>query len=520
MVIGAGLGGLCAAALLARRGMDVLVLEAHSIPGGAAHAWERDGYTFESGPSLYSGMSDRPSDNPIGQVLHALEEELPCEKYNTWMVHMPEDDESAMGSFLTSIGDDGASFKEALRKYRGERAVREWEALLSIMSPLAAASGAVPAMAVREDFGNLLTIGRCLLKNWRALDLDAVRSLAKPFADVMDDVITDPFLKNWMDMLCFLLSGRKADGTLAAEIGFMFGEWYKPSACLEFPKGGSGAIVDALVRGLKKNGGALRLGAEVEEIITDGGGRATGVRMRRGGAIVRARRAVVSNASIWDTGRMLTDEVDKERLASTTGQTRRCESFVHLHLGIDATGLPEDLQMHHIFVKDWELGVDSPQNLCLVSIPSVIDPTLSPPGKHVIHAYTPGTEPYEIWEHLDRSSDEYKALKRARSEILFEAVEKAIPDVRDRIEIEMIGTPLTHKRFLRRCDGTYGGYGWVGGSSTAVAPSSGTGIDGLLCVGDSMFPGPGVPAVAAGGAILANSLSPVMEHYALLEKVL
>ena len=125
-----------------------------------------------------------------------------------------------------------------------------------------------------------------------------------------------------------------------------------------------------------------------------------------------------------------------------------------------------------------------------------------------------------MWERLDRSSEEYKRLKRERSEILYEAVRRAIPDVRDRVEIEMIGTPLTHKRFLRRDEGTYGGHGWVGGDSTAISPSAETGVDGLYCVGDSMFPGPGVPAVAAGGAILANSLTPVLEHYSLLEKVL
>ena len=273
------------------------------------------------------------------------------------------------------------------------------------------------------------------------------------------------------------------------------------------------------MRGLEKNGGRLRLGAEVEEIITDGDGRAAGVRLRRGGS-VRARRAVVSNASVWDTSRLLSDGAARERLAPLTSATARCESFVHLHLGIDAAGLPEDLEMHHIFVKDWALGVDAPQNLCLVSIPSIIDPSLAPPGKAVIHAYTPGTEPFAVWERLDRSSEEYKRLKRERSEILYEAVRRAIPDVRDRVEIEMIGTPLTHKRFLRRDEGTYGGHGWVGGDSTAISPSAETGVDGLYCVGDSMFPGPGVPAVAAGGAILANSLTPVLEHYSLLEKVL
>jgi hypothetical protein len=50
-----------------------------------------------------------------------------------------------------------------------------------------------------------------------------------------------------MDLLCFLLSGKPANGTLTAEIGFMFDDWFRPNAMLEFPIGGSGAIVDCLV---------------------------------------------------------------------------------------------------------------------------------------------------------------------------------------------------------------------------------------------------------------------------------
>lgn len=107
-------------------------------------------------------------------------------------------------------------------------------------------------------------------------------------------------------------------------------------------------------------------------------------------------------------------------------------------------------------------GVEAPQNVVLVSIASVLDPSLAPSGKHVIHAYTPGNEPYGPWEGLDRTSPEYKALKEERSQVLWRAVEKAIPDVRKRVEVEMVGTPLTQARFLRRDRGTYGGYGWVG----------------------------------------------------------
>ncbi len=60
--------------------------------------------------------------------------------------------------------------------------------------------------------------------------------------------MTDPFILNWLDLLCFLLSGLPASGTIAAEVAFMFNEWYRPDCKLEFPRGGSQAMVGALVR--------------------------------------------------------------------------------------------------------------------------------------------------------------------------------------------------------------------------------------------------------------------------------
>ena len=96
VVIGGGLGGLCAGALLAKYGLRVTVCESHSIPGGAAHAWHRDGYTFESGPSLYSGMTARPSMNPIGQVRIHTQRTVPskshggCRRDLPWAVPLLE----------------------------------------------------------------------------------------------------------------------------------------------------------------------------------------------------------------------------------------------------------------------------------------------------------------------------------------------------------------------------------------------------------------------------------------------
>lgn len=61
----------------------------------------------------------------------------------------------------------------------------------------------------------------------------------------------------------------------------MFGEWYKPGCMLEYPLGGTGAIIDALVRGLKKHKGRLLLSSHVDTILIEGG-RAVGVKLRNG----------------------------------------------------------------------------------------------------------------------------------------------------------------------------------------------------------------------------------------------
>lgn len=58
----------------------------------------------------------------------------------------------------------------------------------------------------------------------------------------------------------------------------------------------------------------------------------------------------------------------------------------------------------------------------------------------MIHAYLPATEPYELWASFKRGSPEYMAFKRERSECLYRAIEKFIPDIRERVELEMIGS--------------------------------------------------------------------------------
>ncbi|XP_031127397.1 prolycopene isomerase 1, chloroplastic isoform X2 [Ipomoea triloba] len=499
VVIGSGIAGLCCAGLLARYQQDVLVLESHDVPGGAAHSFDIKGYKFDSGPSLFSGFQSRgPQANPLAQVLDALGESIPCTKYDSWMVYIPE------GEFLSRIGPT-EFFKDAIL-------------------PMSAAAMALPPLSIRGDLGILSTAAAryapSLLKSFAQMGpqgaLGATK-LLRPFSEIIDSLgLKDPFIRNWLDLLAFLLAGVKTNGILSAEMVYMFSEWYKPGCTLEYPLHGSGAIVDALVRGLQKFGGRISLKSHVENIVVENG-RATGVKLRSG-QFVRAKKAVVSNASMWDTLNLLPKDVVPKTYQDRIKNTPQCESFMHLHLGFNAEGIRDDLGIHHIVVNDWETGVDADQNVVLISVPSVLSPNLAPPGKHILHAYTPGTEPFEIWEGLDRKSSEYKNLKAERSEVMWKAVERALGPgfSRDKCEVKLVGTPLTHQRFLRRNRGTYGP-AILAGKDTF--PGHSTPIPQLLCCGDSTFPGIGVPAVAASGAIVANSLVSVSQHSQLLDAV-
>ncbi|MGK7939702.1 MAG: phytoene desaturase family protein [Crocosphaera sp.] len=505
IVIGSGIGGLSCGALLAHYGFKVTVCESHSLAGGAAHSFKRGGFIFDSGPSLYSGLSYSPSLNPLKQVLDILEEPLPCLKYDTWGCCLPE------GNFQTSVGAD--QFCDVLRQLRGEKAVTQWRNLQQLMEPLGRSVVAIPPASFRFDGNALFTMGR-FLPNALFQGADLLK-LTGPFSEIAETVVSDPFVGNWLDLLCFLLSGLPAKETSAAEMAFMFADWYRPGVVLDYPLGGSGALVSALIRGLEKFGGQIRCSSHVKEIVVENK-RAVGVRLSTG-EIIRAKKAVISNASIWDTLKLIPPHAVVSQWRKKREQTPACESFLHLHLGIDGTNLPEDLACHYIVVNDWSKGVKAPQNVVLVSIPSLLDPTLAPPGKQTIHVYTPGNEPYSLWEGMERNSLAYQQQKQQRTEVIWKALERIIPDIRSRCEVTLIGTPLTHERFLRRKQGSYGPAIAAG---KALFPGPKTPLPGLWCCGDSTFPGIGLPAVAASGMMVANTFASVSQQLQMLKKII
>jgi len=479
------------------------------------------------GPSIFEGL-DKPSLNPLRILMDMLGEQMPVKTYTGLGYWTPE------GYWRFSVGSK-QKFEDLLmeRAEDGALAVQEWRNLQKRLKTLGGSTLAVSLLNLRQDAGFLATTAGAA--PYALSHPDVFTDLPLTFDSLhktVDKIVTVPFLRNFIDTMC-IFCGFPAKGAMTAHMLYILERFFEEGAAYSVPLGGTIEIANALVRGLEKNGGKLTTNAHVDHIIVEDG-RAVGVVLKNGKTI-KARQGVVSNASPFDTIKML--NLGKQELPpavqewkDSLGKLPRHGAILHLFLAIDA----KDLDLSHIkdpahlIVQDWGRSLQDSQNLCSFFIPSLLDPSVCPPGKHVLHVYSSGGEPYEAWENLVPGSPEYDALKEKRSQVLWEAVERCIPDVRARCEFSIVGSPLAHEAFLRRDRGTYG-MAWAAGTSAPYAgllknilpfpfPNLKTPVDGLLRCGDSCFPGIGTPSAAASGVICANTMTPVADHIQVLKE--
>lgn len=226
VVVGSGIGGLSAAALLSHYGYSVAVLESHYAPGGAAHGYEvhkKDAgtFVFDTGPSFFSGLNseyEAKSSNPLRTLLDLVDETVECVPYTSFGLNFPEGEFVHSPKFGKSQG--------VVDQVSGSGGVGQWEELMRKMEPLAKAVDAMPTLALRADPGVALTAGM-FLPNFAGLNPLENLKLTKPFSKVIDDAgVKDEFIQNWLDVLCFCLSGVPSDGTITAEMAMMMGEFY------------------------------------------------------------------------------------------------------------------------------------------------------------------------------------------------------------------------------------------------------------------------------------------------------
>ena len=486
IVIGSGIGGLVTATQLAAKGASVLVLESYLIPGGSAGYFERQGYRFDVGASMIFGFGQQGTTNLLTRALEAVNVSLetipdPVQIH----YHLPDGLELKVHKdyekFLQELMALFPYEQNGIRQFYDEC----WRVFncLNVMDLLSLEE---PRYLMRVFFQHPLAC------------LGLVKYLPQNAGDIARRYISDPALLKFIDMECYCWSVVPADRTPMINAGMVFSDRHYGG--INYPKGGVGQIAQKLVEGLEKCGGQIQYKARVTKILQTNG-RATGVELASGKSYTAKR--IISNATRWDTFEKLIPAAQMP--PSERKWQRRYQqspSFLSLHLGVKAEALPAGTECHHILLEDWERMEDA-EGTIFVSIPTLLDPTLAPPGHHIIHTFTPSW--FDDWQRLSPTA--YKDRKEAAADRLIQRLERIFPHLSTHLDYQEIGTPRTHRRFLGRNNGTYGPIPRHKLAGLLGMPFNRTAVSGLYCVGDSTFPGQGLNAVAFSGFACAHRVA-------------
>jgi len=491
IVIGAGLGGLSAAAAFARQGYKVLVLEQHSVAGGYASAFTRPGgFTFDVSlhsttvgirngvPNLISGFPE------IQDVAFVPHKPLYRAVYPEHDIRVPHLD---VPGFIKTLK---ASFP-------GEDAAID--GIFADMRGLADEVGRLSSAGGPPDMATFPTNFPHLFKNFN-----------RTWGAMLDERVKNPKLKAVISGLWgyFGLPPSKLSPFYYAMplMGYLEGGGY-------YPVGTSQKISDAFVGIVKKNGGEVKLNAKVERILTRDHA-AAGVRTADG-AEYRGR-AVISNANAPDTfGRMMPEEKDFLKALHARMDTLSI-SYSTLLVWL---GLKTDL-VHKVDLKESEIfyntgyDVEADYRTALagglpddpgfgLTVYDNLYPDASPKGKNTLNIIV--AQGYDYWKKYETdyfygNKDAYTKEKTRLADILIDKIEKTLlPGLRKAIEVVEVATPLTNLRFTGHPRGAM--YGWdqtVGNSGNSRFPQK-TPIKNLYLSGAWTFPGHGYGACVPSG---------------------
>ncbi|KAM1514870.1 hypothetical protein ACFX15_013527 [Malus domestica] len=488
IVIGSGIGGLVAATQLAVKGAKVLVLEKYVIPGGSSGYYERDGYTFDVGSSVMFGFSDKGNLNLITQALAAVGCEMPVIPDPTTVhYHLPDNLSVVVhreySEFISELTNKFPHEKQGILKFYGVC----WKIF-----------NALNSLELKSLEEPIYLFGQFFQKPVECLTL--AYYLPQNAGDIARKYIQDPQLLSFIDAECFIVSTVKALQTPMINASMVMCDRHYGG--INYPVGGVGGIAKSLAKGLVDQGSEILYKANVTNIIVDQG-RAVGVRLSDGREFFA--KTIISNATRWNTfGKLIkADQVPKQEEDFQKVYVK-APSFLSIHMGVKAEVLPPETDCHHFVLEDDWTRLEEPYGSIFLSIPTVLDSSLAPEGRHILHIFT--TSSIEDWEGLSRK--DYEAKKElVADEIICRLENKLFPGLKSSIVFKEVGTPKTHRRYLARDKGTYGPIPRNTPKGLLGMPFNTTAIDGLYCVGDSCFPGQGVIAVSFSGVMCAHRVA-------------
>lgn len=490
IVIGAGIGGLACASLLAKAGMRVLLVDQSSRPGGYVGSFKREGFTFDCAAHFVTGCH---KDGVIGKLLRDLGVENGIEFIK---VEAPARFVFPDFEFSFSLNDLEGAERMLKEKFpqEAENLDRYKETLDRIGQDIIRLGSSFSLWKI--PFFPLLFPSLLKYRNY------TVRKL-------LDECFTDERLKTILSISPVTVPPSKASLLMAAVL-----KAESQEAGIYYPKGGMQSFTNILVKGLKKYKGELLLDTLITKILIDKG-RVQGVESADGRRIKASY--IVSNTNLKQTFYQLVGKEYLKRrfMKKIEGKELSLSCFI-LYLGIaldlKSLGLnfrtnvypTYDTERQYEILKNGEI----PEEFSFVmTFPSLIDPTTAPKSKHTLIITT--TAPYHYqgnWGTKEGRRVEYRRLKEDMMKRMIEKAEKIIPELSSHIIYQEVATPITLERKTLNTQGAM--YG-LAATPKQIGPGrfkNRTPIKGLYLVGHYTYLAHGIGAVTHSARAVADMI--------------
>ena len=480
-VIGAGFGGLALAIRLQSAGIATTLVEGRDKPGGRGYFWEKDGFTFDAGPTVITdpacleelwGLS--------GQKLADDVELMPVTPF--YRLNWPD------GTNFDYSNDEAKLHTEIARVAPGDNAgYRDFlDYSAGVFEEGYVKLGAKPFL----NFASMIKAAPALMRYqaWRS-----VYSMVSSF-------VKSPKLREALSFHTLLVGGNpmttSAIYALIHKLEMDGGVWWA--------KGGTNRLVAGMVTLFERLGGTVKMGDPVTRIVTEGA-KASAVETKSGWR--GEFDAVATNADLMHSYRdLLGGSARGEKQARSLAKKRFSPSLFVVHFGVEGTwpGIPHHMilfgpRYHGLLADIYKNGV-LPQDFSIyLHHPSVTDPGMAPEGKSTFYALVPVA-------HMGKLPIDWDAVGPALADrIIDEVGRRLIPDIHSRIVTKFHYAPSDFAHDLNAHLGSaFSLEPVLTQSAWFRAHNRDDVINNLYFVGAGTHPGAGIPGVVASAKATAG----------------
>ncbi len=482
IIIGSGFGGLGAAARLAAEGYQVEIFEKRDKPGGRAYVYEMNGFKFDGGPTVITAPF--MFDDIFALAGRKREDYVEFKPLDPFYRIFDKDGKAF------DYNDDPEFITTQINKWNPDDTVGYGKFMDSTQA------------IFQKGFVELADKPFLQISDMLRVAPDLIRLKShKSVYRYISQFIQDEFLRRCFSFHPLLIGGNPFDSSsIYAMIHYLEREWG-----IHYVMGGTGALVEALVRLIEELNGRLHTGVEVEEILVDGR-RATGVRLSDGS--VHKADHVIANADIaWTYLNLISKKVRGLRNSDFRYKklTRYSMSLVVIYFGTKKLYRHEGKLAHHNIIlgeQYQELLADifkhkklSDDFSLYLHMPTLTDPSIAPPGHEAFYVLAPVP-------HLGANIDWAVEAKPYRDAIMQFLEDNYLPDLQANITAEHMIDPRHFQQTLNSQMGAAFSIEPILTQSAWFRPHNRSeDIDNLYFVGAGTHPGAGLPGVLSSSKI-------------------